>query len=42
MGYVDVDVIGTLILDVNDYEAGVYLLLVQSKYGSLRKLFVKK
>jgi len=42
MGYVDVDVIETLILDVNNYETGVYLLFVQSKYGSLRKFFVKK
>ena len=39
---VEADAVETLILDVNDYEAGVYLLLVQSKYGSLRKLFVKK
>ena len=39
---VEADAVETLILDVNDYVAGVYLLLVQSKYGSLRKLFVKK
>ena len=39
---VEADAVETLILDVNDYVAGVYLLLVQSKYASLRKLFVKK
>jgi hypothetical protein len=38
----DADAVETLILNVNDYEAGVYLLLVQSEYGSSRKVFVKK
>ena len=39
---VDADAVETLMLDVNDYEAGVYLLLVQSEYGSSRKVFVKR
>lgn len=39
---VDADAVETLILDVNNYETGVYLLFVQSKYGNMRKLFVKK
>ena len=39
---VDADAVETLILNVNNYEAGTYLLLIQSEYGSLRKVFVKK
>lgn len=39
---VDAEAVETLILDVNNYETGVYLLFVQSKYGNMRKLFVKK
>ena len=39
---VDADAVETLILNVNNYEAGIYLLLVQSEYGSSRKVFVKK
>lgn len=39
---VNADVVETLVLNVSDYEAGVYLLSVQSEYGSSRKVFVKR